>query len=58
MSEKKLGYTCKCGKFHEAGFWGAAHWMETLYHTCDCGRYNQTLRGRLLSSKKPKKAKP
>lgn len=49
MSE--LGYTCGCGKFHEAGGWGAAHWYEVLIHKCDCGATNTIRCGRILKVK-------
>jgi len=53
-----VGYTCKCGQYHPAGSYGAAHWQERLLHTCDnCGRQNTIKAGRILKSK-PLKLRP
>ena len=59
MSEP-LGYTCPCGRWHEAGGWAAAHWFETLTHTCDaCGAQNTIRDGQVRRSttKKPRRTK-
>jgi hypothetical protein len=49
--DEKIGYTCPCGTFHEAGVWGAAHWHIELIHTCQsCGRVNTIESGEVLES--------
>lgn len=53
MAKKKpaqpVGYTCECGRFHEAGGWGAAHWHEELEHYCGkCGRTNIIKHGEVI----------
>ena len=54
---KKYGYTCGCGKHHDAGHpWVVAHWYEKLLHKCDaCGAKNTILSGKVVETDKPKK---
>lgn len=54
----ELGYTCPCGKYHQASAWAAAHWYIRLKHTCDtCRRINDIKSGIVLKSKLPKEKK-
>lgn len=48
-----LSYTCPCGAAHACrSVWAAAHWDETLRHTCQqCGRTNDIRSGVVLRSK-------
>ena len=58
VESDELAYTCPCGKTHQAGFWAAAHWGETLVHQCDaCGRRNTIRGGKVKRSSKPKISK-
>jgi len=38
-------WECECGKVHGIGMYAAAHWHETLVHTCPCGRKHTLLAG-------------
>lgn len=54
------GFTCECGKFHEFGGYVAAHWNESLIHTCDACEAKHSVRaGRVLRilGRKEKKAR-
>lgn len=41
-------WSCECGKEHTFGAYVAAHWNESLIHTCDCGRKHELTAGRLI----------
>ena len=45
MAERKKGYTCECGKFHEFPMYVHAHWDTELTNRCTCGRKHLILRG-------------
>jgi hypothetical protein len=51
-------YTCKCGRQNEFGVWVAAHWNDQVVHSCDCGRKNSILRGRVVRWGKELDEKP
>jgi hypothetical protein len=41
-------YTCKCGLQNEFAPYVFAHWNVQIVHSCDCGRKNCILRGRIV----------
>lgn len=43
----RSGFTCECGTFHIFGGYVAAHWTESLVHTCDkCQAEHEVRRGK------------
>ena len=42
------GYECRCKRLNEYPIYVHAHWDVRLLHTCDCGRKNEILRGRIV----------
>lgn len=52
------GFSCTtCDKWHEFGFYVAAHWTLPLTHTCDvCGAKHRVLEGKAKLVKRGKKS--
>jgi hypothetical protein len=48
---------CHCGAGHAFGAYAAAHWRETLTHTCSCGTVRAFHTGRVENAVAPKEAK-
>ena len=54
MADKKYGYICFCGEWHEADAYAAAHWHIELVHTCsNCNRVNTICEGQVVTSESP-----
>ena len=46
----KKGYVCGCGKYNRFTAWVYAHMNIKIRHTCECGRTNILLRGRVAET--------
>jgi hypothetical protein len=46
-------WRCDCGLEHNFGAYAAAHWDESLLHTCGCGTNRTFKRGKVTKSNKP-----
>jgi hypothetical protein len=44
---------CHCGAAHKFGGYAAAHWCETLTHTCECGTVRDFYAGRVKKETRP-----